>query len=189
MSQTLYFPDAVPVLVGDNIFLRELTEDDVPAWFARATDLESAVLAGDPVPESIDMGVQWLARHRERFRRQEAIRWSIVPTGSTDCAGSIGLLIASKADRRAELGIVLGRAYWGQGIGTAAARLVTAYGFGTLGLAEIQAELLQRNIASRRMLENVGFQLLRSIPGDPQSATDFEDCFLYVLPSPSQTSA
>ena len=68
MSQTLHFPDAVPTLFGDMVYLRELTEDDVPAWFERASDPESAVLAGDPIPESVEMGVHWLQRHRERFR-------------------------------------------------------------------------------------------------------------------------
>ena len=187
MSQTLHFPDAVPALFADMLYLRELTEDDVPAWFERASDPESAVLAGDPIPGSLEMGFQWLRRHRERFRRQTAIRWAIVPKGSTDSVGTIGLAITSQEKRIAELGIVIGRTYWGKGIGTSAAHLVTGYAFGTLGLAEIQAEVLQRNLASRRLLEKVGFHLLRTIPGDPLSETDFEDCFLFVLSSQSRT--
>ena len=111
MSQTLHFPDAVPTLFGDMVYLRELTEDDIPAWFERASDPESAVLAGDPIRESVEMGVHWLQRHRERFRQQAGIRWAIVPKGSTDSVGTIGLAITSKEQRRAELGIVVGRAY------------------------------------------------------------------------------
>jgi ribosomal-protein-alanine N-acetyltransferase len=189
MSQTLHFPDAVPALFGETVYLRELTEDDVPAWFERASDPESAVLAGDPIPESVEMGFQWLQHHRERFRRQAGIRWAIVPKGSTDSVGTIGLTITSKEEHRAELGIVIGRAFWGKGIGTSAAHLVTGYAFSTLGVTEIQAEVLQRNLASRRLLEKVGFHLLRSIPGDPHSDTDFEDCFLFVLSSQNRTPA
>jgi ribosomal-protein-alanine N-acetyltransferase len=187
MSQTLHFPDAVPALFGDMLYLREITEDDVPAWFERASDPESAVLAGDPIPESVEMGFQWLQRHRERFRQQASIRWAIVEKGSTDSVGTIGLAITSREKRIAELGIVIGRTYWGKGIGTSAAHLVTGYAFSTLGLAEIQAEVLQRNLASRRLLEKVGFHLLRTIPGDPHSDTDFEDCFLFVLSSQNRT--
>ena len=189
MTQTLQFPDAVPTLFGDKLYLRELTEDDVPAWFERASDPESAVLAGDPIPESIEMGFHWLQRHRERFRQQTGIRWAIVPKSSTDSVGTIGLAITSYEERIAELGIVIGRAYWGKGIGTSAAHLVIGYAFSTLGLAEIQAEVLHRNLASRRLLEKVGFHLLRSIPGDPHSDTDFEDCFLFVLSSQNRTAA
>lgn len=189
MPQELHFPDAVPVLFGDRVYLRELMEADVPAWFARASDPESALLAGDPIPESIEMGAAWLQRHRERFRQQAAIRWAIVPNGSTDSVGTIGLTVASKAERVAVFGIVIGRASWGKGIGTAAAQAVTAYAFSALGVAEIHAEVLQRNLASRRVLEKAGFRILRAIPGDPHSATDFEDCFLYVLSSPDRTHA
>lgn len=187
MSQTLRFPDAVPTLSTDTLYLREITEDDVPAWFERASDPESAVLAGDPIPESIEMGVQWLRRHRERFRRQEGIRWAIVPEGSADSVGTIGLNIISTEERVAELGIVIGRAHWGKGIGTSAARLVTGYAFGTLGLTEIRAEALQRNLASRRLLEKTGFRFLRKIPGDPHSEIDFEDLFLFVLSGRDRT--
>ena len=187
MSQTLHFPDAVPTLFGDMVYLRELTEDDVPAWFERASDPEAAVLAGDPIPESVEMGVHWLERHRERFRQQAGIRWAIVPRGSTDSVGTIGLAITSKEERRAELGIVIGRADWGKGIGTSAAHLVIDYAFNILGLAEIQAEVLQRNLASRRLLEKAGFHLLNTMPGDLQSDTNSEDFFLYVLSSQNRT--
>jgi RimJ/RimL family protein N-acetyltransferase len=128
MSQTLSFPDAVPEFLGDAVYLRGLTEDDVPAWFERASDPESSALSGDPIPESADRGIQWLQHHRERFRRQTGIRWAIVPKGSTESVGSIGLTITSKEERIAELGIVIGRAYWGEGIGTSAARLRTMSG-------------------------------------------------------------
>jgi ribosomal-protein-alanine N-acetyltransferase len=74
MSQKLHFPDAVPELFGDSVTLRELTEDDIPSWYERATDAESAWLAGDPIPGSIEMGAQWLERNRERFRQQTGIR-------------------------------------------------------------------------------------------------------------------
>jgi len=189
MSQKLYFPNKVPELIGDRVFLREITESDIPAWFERASDLESAALAGDPIPKSIEMGFQWLRRHQERFRQQTSIRWAIVPKGFTKSIGTIGLTITFKDQCIAELGIVIGRAYWGKGIGTAAANLVIDYAFKILGLLEIQAEVLQYNTASMRLLEKVGFQLMGTIPGDPGSETASEDLFLYVLSSQDKTVA
>lgn len=189
MSQTLGFPDAVPGFLGDVVDLRELTENDVPAWFERASDPESSALSGDPIPESGQMGAQWLQLHRERFRQQTGIRWAIVPKGSTESVGSIGLTITSKEERIAELGIVIGRAHWGKGIGTSAARLVVRYAFDTLGLAEIRAEFLQSNVASRRVLEKLGFHFQSAIPGDPQSDSDSQECYLYVLQGQDSTSA
>jgi hypothetical protein len=64
MSQTLNFPATVPDLFAESLQLCELTEADIPAWFARATDVESADLAGDSIPESIEMGAVWPQPHR-----------------------------------------------------------------------------------------------------------------------------
>jgi RimJ/RimL family protein N-acetyltransferase len=97
MSQTLNFPDEVPEFFGDTIFLREITEGDIPAWFERASDRESAVLAGDPIPESIEMGFQWLHRHPERFRQQTGIRWAIVPKGF-NCINGKTAIVPSPID-------------------------------------------------------------------------------------------
>lgn len=135
------------------------------------------------------MGQPWLQRHRERFHQKVAIRWAIVPKGSAVSVGTVGLIIKSEEQRVAELGIVVGRAYWGKGIGTSAVRLVNGYAFTTLGLTEIQAEVLQRNLASVRLLEKAGFHLLHAIPSDSQSSGDAEDCFVYVLRSHNQSAA
>ncbi len=181
MSPTLRFPDSVPELVGQAVFLRELTEADVGAWFERATDAEAAELAGDPIPDSIEKGAAWLERHRDRFRRQAGIRWAIVPCGAVESVGTVGLTITSTKDCVAGLGIVVGRAFWGKGIGTAAVRLVTGYAFESLGLVEIRAEVLPRNVASRRVLEKTGFKR-RAAAAEP-TAGDDSDCCMYVLRS------
>jgi len=169
--------------------LRALTEDDIPPWFERASDPESAALAGDPIPASIDEGHGWLERHRERFRQQTGIRWAIVPQGSTESVGTIGLTITSHDDRIAELGAVIGRARWGKGIGTSAARLVIRYAFDTLGLAEIRAEFLRSNVASRRVLEKLGFRFQCTVPSDPPADGGAQDGDLYVLRSRNADSA
>lgn len=33
MTSILNFPHALPRLTGEPVYLRELTEDDIPAWF------------------------------------------------------------------------------------------------------------------------------------------------------------
>jgi len=184
MYASLRFPNAVPRLRGELVALREVTEDDIPAWFERATDAESADLAGDPIPDSVEQGYELLRRDRERFREQLSIRWAIVPTGSTASVGTVGFVISSKEERTSDIGFVIGRRHWGRGLCTAAAELVIDYGFRELGLWAVRAEALQRNLASRRVLEKLGFRIERDVPGDPQSGGESEDCYIYVLLNP-----
>lgn len=158
------FPQTFPTLREASLTLRELDEDDIPAWFARASDAQAADLAGDPAPESIAAGGPWLERQRSLFRRQAGIRWAIAPAGAAVSAGTVGLTLNAAEEGVAELGIVIARAQWGQGIGTAAARLAVRYGLFELRLREIRAEVLQRNPASIRLLEKAGFRKVRDLP-------------------------
>ncbi len=179
MTHELTFPSAVPELLADRIRLRDLTESDIPAWYARATDAESADLAGDPIPASIEEGRAWLQRHRDRFRARTAIRWSIVRDAENESIGTVGLTIVSPEQRVGELSIVIGRAHWRQGIATSAARVALNYGLGSLGLRCIRAEVLQRNVASVHLLEKVGFRRVRAVSA--AESTDGEALFHYTV--------
>jgi [ribosomal protein S5]-alanine N-acetyltransferase len=175
---TLQFPDAVPALVGESILLRELTENDIASWFDRATDVESADLAGDPVPESMAAGATWLQKHRDQFQSKLGLRWAIVPEHSSVSVGTVGLSFKPGNATRAELGIVVARSSWGKGIGSAATRMLVRYAFSEVGLTEIRAEVLQRNHASVRLLEKAGFSLLQVLP---PTAAEPEVLLLYTL--------
>lgn len=167
MPNSLPFPDTLPVLRDEIVCLRALEESDIPAWFARASDIEAADLAGDPVPASVELGVPWLARQREVFRLRTAMRWAIVPKGVGEGIGTVGLTLPEPQAAEAELGIVVGRPYWGRGLGTAAVRLALRYGFEVLQLQQVRAEVLQRNPASIRLLEKSGFGFVRLQPPTP----------------------
>jgi RimJ/RimL family protein N-acetyltransferase len=62
-------------------------------------------------------------------------------------------------DNRIELGYRLKRSFWGKGFATEGARALIAYGFDQLGLDSIMAQTLQRNLASRRVMEKLGMRV------------------------------
>jgi [ribosomal protein S5]-alanine N-acetyltransferase len=178
MSLPIAFPTSVPMLRDERICLRELCEADIPAWYARATDAESADLAGDPIPESVDMGIPWLQRQRNHLIKMTGIRWAVVPQGETESVGTVGLSIRPRLDI-ADLSVVISRSHWRRGIGTSAVCLASDYALRKLGIEELQAEVLQRNRASIRLLEKAGFALLRAVQGTSDAGGDPEACYLY----------
>jgi len=180
MSHSLNFPKRVPQLATDTLTLREMTEEDVPAWFERASDPESSRLSGDPIPESVDVCRGWLEVHRDLFRRRKGIRWAVVPEPAGASVGSIGFSNISASDRSAELGGVISRAWWNRGIATAAARLVLCYGFDDLGLLEVRADFVEGNAASKRVLEKLGFRFQHEI----ENYQEAKRGYLYVLRKP-----
>lgn len=72
--------------------------------------------------------------------------------------GSIYLAIRDAAARQAELGYMLGFDYWGCGYTTEAGRCLVDFGFTTLRLHRIYAEVISENMASVRVLEKLGMR-------------------------------
>ena len=72
--------------------------------------------------------------------------------------GGCGVRIQNAENREADMGYVLNRAYWGQGIITEAARAMLAFGFNQLGMHRIWATCHPDNIGSIRVLEKIGMR-------------------------------
>ncbi|MDT0448107.1 GNAT family N-acetyltransferase [Streptomyces hesseae] len=60
---------------------------------------------------------------------------------------------------------------WGGGLGTELAERLVAYGFGTLGLAEVHATVAEQNGASLALLGRIGFTHVRDIEEDDGTVT------------------
>jgi ribosomal-protein-alanine N-acetyltransferase len=67
-------------------------------------------------------------------------------------------LEVDRETRTAMLGYAIGRAWWGQGIATEAARAAMAWGIQTFGLARVWASTDARHVRSQRVLEKLGMQ-------------------------------
>ena len=83
---------------------------------------------------------------------------NLLVTRRSDCAvlGAAGLSVLD-ADT-VEIGYWLGEAHWGNGFATEAAQAVIDHAFAVLPLERIHGHCRVANVASRRVLENCGFQ-------------------------------
>ncbi|MGZ4109205.1 MAG: GNAT family N-acetyltransferase [Actinomycetota bacterium] len=122
-----------------------------------------AALFSDPeVLEGITAPVpQSAAEHQRRIEAirgsEHEIRFVIDRLEDRRTMGTCGLHDIDPATRRAELGIWLGRPYWGAGYGTDAVRTLCRYGFRFLNLQRIGLDLIATNERARRAYEKVGF--------------------------------
>ncbi len=76
------------------------------------------------------------------------------------------------------LGFYLARPYWGRGLATEGGRAFVNFGFNELRLSKIVTAVQCGNDASVRVVEKLGFALVRTEPGEFRSFYHFE-----LLPS------
>jgi [ribosomal protein S5]-alanine N-acetyltransferase len=75
-------------------------------------------------------------------------------------AGGIGFdPLGGERSGAASFGYWLGTAYWGRGIATEAARMLSDYALSQPGLRRLEARVFAANVASARVLEKCGFFL------------------------------
>lgn len=155
---TAPFPPSFPVLGTARLVLDALEPGDADALFAVHGNAEAMRYWSTPPWTDADAGRVMVERTRAMFEHGEALRWAIRTREHGRLAGTCTLFAFSTQNRRAEIGYILGREHWGQGLMREALGAVIAYAFDTLELIRIEADTDPRNAGSIRTLESLGFQ-------------------------------
>ncbi len=111
-----------------------------------------------PYPYGAADARAYLLQRHDSLHAGIAAPFAIVPSADRDrLLGSISLMRFSWQHARAEVGYWLSSEARGQGHGTRAVRLISAWGFRSLGLERIDLMAATGNPASQRVAERCGF--------------------------------
>ena len=83
--------------------------------------------------------------------------FAIILKENGELLGIIELFDIIECDRRCHWGIKLDKKYWRNGYATEAARLLIAYVFDDLGYNRLKSDTHEKNTASQRFQESLGF--------------------------------
>jgi ribosomal-protein-alanine N-acetyltransferase len=145
----------MPTLETERLLLRPFRAVDAAAVAALAGDWDVArMTARIPHPYTTEMAEAWIATHAPLLRRGEEYVFCIECDGKV--AGCIGL--QRSRDTIYELGYWLGKAWWGKGLATEAAKRVVGFALDELGAHGLLSGHLADNPASGRVLEKCGFR-------------------------------
>ena len=111
----------------------------------------------------------------------EHLRLGITAQADGALLGTCSLFHLDGACRRAEIGYCLGRWAWGRGLMHEALSALLAYGFQSLALNRIEADIDPRNLASARLLGRLGFRLEGHLRERWIVAGEVSDSWLYGL--------
>lgn len=157
--------DNVVIRAGARVGIRHLRASDRDAFVALRRSSRAHLEPWEPIPPS---GVDLYSD--DAFARELAMtdaateqRWAIVRLGDGELLGRVTLgAIERGAFLNGRFGYWIGAAHAGQGYMTEALTLCVAHAFapvedGGLGLHRLCANIVPWNVASRKLLERVGF--------------------------------
>ncbi len=140
------------------VVVRPVAEADLADLMAVNGDDEVARFLPYESWRSADDGRAWLARMKKVEDAGTGVQLVVIDKASGRAIGSCLLFRLEPASARAELGYVLGRQSWGQGLMHEALVALISHAFGALGLRRLEAEVNPLNAASCRLLERLGFR-------------------------------
>jgi ribosomal-protein-alanine N-acetyltransferase len=145
-----------PFLIGPRLYFRPLEREDASrvAGFLNDPSVRNNLLAHRPLSVQHE-----LERLEQLGKDEQQVVLGISRHGETELIGSTGLHHLSFRSRTAELGLLIGEhAFWGQGYGTEATRMMLDYGFGTLNLNKVWLQVYAHNRSGIRVYEKAGFK-------------------------------
>ncbi len=147
-----------PIIKTERLLLRQIDNDDVNEIFVLRSD-ERVMRYIDKAPaQSLDEAYEFIKKITELEKNTDAITWGIALKNEHKLIGTICLWNIQKEHYRTEVGYNLHPDYWAKGIMQEAIRAVIDYGFNSMKLHSIEANVNPGNAASIRLLERNKFK-------------------------------
>lgn len=139
------------------LLIRQVAEADLPGLMAVNGDEMVTRHLPYATWTSMADAQAWYQRMAGIQASGNALQFVILSRGDGGIAGSCLLFNFNASSARAELGYVLGRAHWHQGLAREAMTALLHCAFGPMGLRRIEAEVNPLNQPSVRLLQSLGF--------------------------------
>jgi len=156
----IWWPAEIPTLHYGLITLRPSEEKDIDSIFNACQDPLIPAFTTIPAAYTIDHAIDFVRSDPFSFAERREFRF-VVDYGNGDdvkFAGVISLHTINIKNHTAEIGYWLEKSMRGKGIGTIAAKMITDYGFRTLGFRRIDGLADVDNTASQKLLTSAGYQ-------------------------------
>ena len=142
---------------SSRLWIRVVQAGDIEPLMAVNGDAEVTRWLPYAAWQSSADGNAWFERMAALGATGTALQFVVVEKSSAAVIGTCLLFRHAPASGRAELGYVLGRQHWGQGLMHEALSALFGFAFGACGLRRLEAEVHPDNLPSNRLLGGLGF--------------------------------
>ena len=156
----IWWPTEIPTLQYGLVTLRLSAEKDIDSIFNACQDPLIPAFTTVPATYTMDHAIDFVRSDPFSFAERRELRF-VIDYGNGDdvkFAGVISLHTINIKNHTAEIGYWMDKSLRGKGIGTIAAKMITDYGFRSLGFRRIDGLVDVDNLASQKLLTSAGFQ-------------------------------
>lgn len=144
---------------AQRLSLRPVAESDLPDLLEINGDPEVTRFLPYATWQSLEDGAAWLRRMQTLGSTGTGQQLVVVRNEDAKVVGTVLLFKFDEGSARMELGYVLGRPYWKQGLMREALEAVCSHAFSAMGIRRMEAEVNPMNHGSNALLQRVGFTL------------------------------
>jgi RimJ/RimL family protein N-acetyltransferase len=152
------------ILGTEHLIVRELTKADAPALAAIHGDIEVMQYLASGRTRTLEETEAEIEHHRGCYERDGHGLWAVVLRATDELIGRCGLLHWRIEDaEEIEVAYLLGRAHWGRGLGTEAARAVRDWAFAHVPTNRLVSLAYPHTKASARVAEKLGMRFEKEV--------------------------
>lgn len=174
-----------PVLQTERLILRKMAPEDAPGHFAYCSDME--VVQHVPLEFTPDLAAaeRSIRGFMSMYEAKRAAPWGINLKSTGEHIGLIGFESWNPQVDRAEIGFVIAKSVWRQGIATEAALRVLRFGFEVMRLHRLEGRVTPANEGSKQLLvQKLGMQREGLLRGQSYWRGAYHDLDLYSVLRP-----
>ena len=142
------------ILETERLILREFQISDAAYFFELNEDFEVIKYTGDKSFKSINESEIFLQNY-SHYQKYNFGRWAVISKSSSEFLGWCGLKFTPETNE-VDIGFRFLKKYWDQGFATESAKACLKIGFEEFKLDKIIGRVMAENIASIKVLENIG---------------------------------
>ena len=141
-----------PNITTERLILRAIALEDAPEILALRSDPEAMKYLDRPFTKSIAEAKEFAQKNIDQLNANDGINWAITLKENPALIGTIGFWRIDKQHHRAEIGYMLITAHQRKGFMQESLAAVLQYGFNTMHLHSIEANVNPANEAAKKIL-------------------------------------
>lgn len=171
-----------PEIKTARLLLRRIVPGDAHFFYGLRTNENVMQFIDKEPPKSMEEANATLQRIESDLENNNGITWAIcLPQDKEQLIGTVGFWRLVKQNYRAEIGYMLHPDFWRRGLMEEAVAAAIEYGFTTMKLHSIEANINPGNAASAALLEKLGFIREAYFKEDYYFRGQFLDTAIYSL--------